>query len=56
MVPFYVTYRGFKYSQLAGGKWSLTMPSGLRSVIDAATEDQVKTIIDSIVSTAATGN
>lgn len=45
----YSEYRGFKYSLLSEGKWSLTLPSGIRSQVEAANEAALKAMIDDIL-------
>lgn len=53
MATQYTTYRGWKYSVHAEGKWQLTLPSGLRSVVEAADEDALKALIDEAIDVIA---
>lgn len=48
----YVVYRGFKYSYVTATKWVVTLPSGIRSVVDAASEEEIKAKIDAIIAAA----
>lgn len=42
-------YRGFGYRQMREGVWRITLPSRIKSEVQAADEDAVKAMIDEIV-------
>lgn len=41
-------YRGFGYEKISEGVWRITLPSKLKSQVEAADEDAVKAKIDEI--------
>lgn len=49
----YQEYQGFKYSLLEEGKWQVTLPSGIRTLIESADEDELKSKIDTAIAEAA---
>jgi hypothetical protein len=51
----YIEYRGWKYSPLGNGKWIVTLPSGMRSVVEAADEGALKANIDEAVEASDEG-
>lgn len=44
----YEEYKGFKFSKLPGGRWALTFPSGVRTVVAADNADAIKARIDEL--------